>query len=170
MSARYASYAPACKAARWTPCSSMPAFAGPNELTPLQADEQDFVDMMLTNALSPMRLIELFADTVASDAGIIAVVSSDLGSITLEPGLVGAVQRQQSGAEHADEGLRRAARGGPRARCCSSLRAGYAPIWAARMPSWTYPKAFRWWWIWCSGTAGKPGLRFTNRHGETLPW
>ena len=31
-----------------------------NEKTPSTVDEQDFIDMMLTNALGPMRLIELF--------------------------------------------------------------------------------------------------------------
>jgi NAD(P)-dependent dehydrogenase (short-subunit alcohol dehydrogenase family) len=52
-----------------------------NDLTPIQVDDQDFIDMMLTNALSPMRVIEVFHDMVA-ESGVIAAMSSEIGSIT----------------------------------------------------------------------------------------
>ncbi|RVU03137.1 SDR family NAD(P)-dependent oxidoreductase [Mucilaginibacter limnophilus] len=52
-----------------------------NELTPLQVEEQDYIDMMLTNALSPMRVVELFHENVLTN-GVIALMSSELGSIT----------------------------------------------------------------------------------------
>lgn len=52
-----------------------------NELTPLEVEEQDYVAMMLTNALGPMRLVELFHKNVNPN-GVIALVSSELGSIT----------------------------------------------------------------------------------------
>ena len=48
--------------------------------TPLEAEETDFLRMMLTNALAPMRTIELLADLVVED-GVLAVMSSELGSI-----------------------------------------------------------------------------------------
>jgi NAD(P)-dependent dehydrogenase (short-subunit alcohol dehydrogenase family) len=48
--------------------------------TPVDAPEQDFLDMMLVNAFSPVRLIEIFEDLVAPD-GMIAAMSSELGSI-----------------------------------------------------------------------------------------
>src|SRR3984885_3105050 len=48
--------------------------------TPGDAPEQDFLDMMLVNAFSPVRLIEIFEDLVAPD-GMIAAMSSELGSI-----------------------------------------------------------------------------------------
>ena len=51
-----------------------------NEETPSTVDEQDFVDMMLTNALSPMRVIELFESLVPA-SGVLAVMTSELGSI-----------------------------------------------------------------------------------------
>ena len=51
------------------------------ELTPVQVDEKDYLDMMLTNALSPMRVVELFYDLVVEN-GVIAVMSSEIGSIT----------------------------------------------------------------------------------------
>jgi NAD(P)-dependent dehydrogenase (short-subunit alcohol dehydrogenase family) len=53
--------------------------------TPSTVDEQDFVDMMLTNALSPMRVIELFEGLVPA-SGVLAVMTSELGSIAGNPG------------------------------------------------------------------------------------
>ncbi|SDE44441.1 SDR family NAD(P)-dependent oxidoreductase [Paraburkholderia lycopersici] len=50
------------------------------ELTPSSAPEQDFLNMMLVNAFSPVRLIEALEDVVAAK-GTIAVMSSELGSI-----------------------------------------------------------------------------------------
>lgn len=41
----------------------------------------DFVDIMVTNALSPMRVIEALEDLV-SDTGLIGAMSSGQGSIT----------------------------------------------------------------------------------------
>ena len=54
------------------------------EETPSTVDERDFVDMMLTNALGPVRAIELLEDLVPAD-GVIAVMSSELGSIAGNP-------------------------------------------------------------------------------------
>ncbi len=51
-----------------------------NDKTPLDAPEQDFVDMMLTNALSPVRTVELLENLVR-DKGVIAIMTSELGSI-----------------------------------------------------------------------------------------
>jgi NAD(P)-dependent dehydrogenase (short-subunit alcohol dehydrogenase family) len=50
------------------------------ESTPAEVDEKDFLDMMRTNALAPVRTIELLGDLVA-DRGVLAVMSSELGSI-----------------------------------------------------------------------------------------
>jgi NAD(P)-dependent dehydrogenase (short-subunit alcohol dehydrogenase family) len=52
-----------------------------SEKTPSTVDEQDFIDMMLTNALGPMRFVELFEGLVPA-SGVLAVMSSQLGSIT----------------------------------------------------------------------------------------
>lgn len=52
-----------------------------NELNTLQVAESDYLDMLLTNALSPMRLIELFYDRLNATS-VAAVMSSELGSIT----------------------------------------------------------------------------------------
>jgi len=50
------------------------------EKTPLDVAEQDFVDLMLTNALSPIRAVEIF-ETLVPAKGVIAVMSSVLASI-----------------------------------------------------------------------------------------
>jgi NAD(P)-dependent dehydrogenase (short-subunit alcohol dehydrogenase family) len=49
--------------------------------TSASVDEQDFLDMMLTNALSPVRAVELLGDLVPA-GGVVAVMTSELGSIT----------------------------------------------------------------------------------------
>jgi NAD(P)-dependent dehydrogenase (short-subunit alcohol dehydrogenase family) len=55
------------------------------EATPADADERDFLDMMLTNALAPVRALELLGDLVPA-GGILAVMTSELGSITNSTG------------------------------------------------------------------------------------
>jgi NAD(P)-dependent dehydrogenase (short-subunit alcohol dehydrogenase family) len=53
-----------------------------NEQTPIGAvAAADFIDVMVTNALSPMRVIEALEDLV-SPAGLIGAMSSGQGSIT----------------------------------------------------------------------------------------
>ncbi|MFF5588036.1 SDR family NAD(P)-dependent oxidoreductase [Streptomyces hygroscopicus] len=53
-----------------------------NEQTPIGAvPTQDFVDVMVTNALSPLRVIEALDDLV-TPTGLIGVMSSGQGSIT----------------------------------------------------------------------------------------
>lgn len=56
-----------------------------NDKTPLDAPEQDFVDMMLTNALSPVRTVGMLGDLVR-DEGVIAIMTSELGSIAESTG------------------------------------------------------------------------------------
>jgi len=50
------------------------------EETPGTAPVQDFLDMMLINAFSPIRLIEMFEDIVAPN-GTIAAMSSELARL-----------------------------------------------------------------------------------------
>ena len=47
-----------------------------------QVSDEDFVKVMVTNALSPMRVVESLGPLVSND-GIIAVMSSSLGSVGL---------------------------------------------------------------------------------------
>lgn len=48
--------------------------------SPATASQQDFLDMMLTNAYSPVRAVELLRDLVPA-GGTVAIMSSELGSI-----------------------------------------------------------------------------------------
>ncbi|RUP18917.1 SDR family NAD(P)-dependent oxidoreductase [Methylobacterium sp.] len=50
------------------------------EASPVSASEADFLDMMLTNAFSPVRAVELLHDLVPP-RGTVAIMSSELGSI-----------------------------------------------------------------------------------------
>lgn len=50
------------------------------EASPATASERDFLDMMLTNAFSPVRAAELLRDLVPA-GGTIAIMTSELGSI-----------------------------------------------------------------------------------------
>ncbi|KMO19337.1 MULTISPECIES: SDR family NAD(P)-dependent oxidoreductase [Methylobacterium] len=50
------------------------------EASPASASEADFLDMMLTNAFSPVRAAELLRDLVPA-GGTIAIMTSELGSI-----------------------------------------------------------------------------------------
>jgi NAD(P)-dependent dehydrogenase (short-subunit alcohol dehydrogenase family) len=53
-----------------------------NEYVPIgQVPTEDFIDIMITNALSPMRVIEALQDLV-SPTGLIGAMSSGQGSIT----------------------------------------------------------------------------------------
>lgn len=51
------------------------------EASPATAREADFLDMMLTNAFSPVRAAEMLRDLVPA-GGTIAIMTSELGSIT----------------------------------------------------------------------------------------
>ena len=50
------------------------------EESPATASERDFLDMMLTNAFSPVRAAEILRDIVPA-GGTIAIMTSELGSI-----------------------------------------------------------------------------------------
>ncbi|BAQ49925.1 MULTISPECIES: SDR family NAD(P)-dependent oxidoreductase [Methylobacterium] len=50
------------------------------EASPASASEADFLDMMLTNAFSPVRAAELLRDLVPA-GGTVAIMTSELGSI-----------------------------------------------------------------------------------------
>ncbi|WP_375270230.1 SDR family NAD(P)-dependent oxidoreductase [Sphingomonas sp.] len=50
------------------------------EASPATASERDFLDMMLTNAFSPVRAAEMLRDLVPA-GGTIAIMTSELGSI-----------------------------------------------------------------------------------------
>ncbi|MGY2290952.1 SDR family NAD(P)-dependent oxidoreductase [Pseudomonas sp. SDO528_S397] len=139
-----------------------------NELSTLQVDEQDFVDMLLTNALSPLRVVELFHGQL-EQGGVVAVMSSELGSIGANPGVWELYSASKAAlnmlmkafcARHQDDTLAyrlvapgwvRTAMGGPNAVLSIEQSIPFVVTTLQQQ-------------------AGVPGLKFIERHGATLPW
>jgi NAD(P)-dependent dehydrogenase (short-subunit alcohol dehydrogenase family) len=139
-----------------------------NELTPVQVEEKDYLDMLLTNALSPMRVIELFHDQVATN-GVIAVMSSELGSITNSTGKWELYSSSKAALNMLMKSFSARHPNDPRALL------SVAPGWvrtdmgtqdAILEISDSIPLVVDT----VNRNAGVPGLRFTDRHGDTLPW
>ena len=138
------------------------------ELTPVQVDEKDYLDMMLTNALSPMRVVELFYDLVVEN-GVIAVISSEIGSITNST----VFWELYSSSKAALNMLM---------KCFAARRAGdpralllVAPGWVrTEMGTSAAPLSIEESIPFVVETVeqsrGKPGLRFIDRNGRALPW
>jgi NAD(P)-dependent dehydrogenase (short-subunit alcohol dehydrogenase family) len=138
------------------------------ENTPLDVTEKDFVALMVTNALSPMRLVESFEDQVPP-RGIIAVMSSELGSIAGNRGF----WEIYSSSKAALNMLM---------KCFAQRHAADSRAMLLVAPGWvrtemggdgatlsieeSVPHVVRS----VEARAGRPGLRFLDRHGNTLPW
>lgn len=130
---------------------------------------EDFIRVMVTNALSPMRVVERLGPLVRHD-GTIAVMSSSLGSVSLNTRGEWEVYRASKAAlntlmrsyaaRHAgearslalvDPGWVRTDMGGASARLgVEESIPGVVDALAAR--------------------AGQPGLEYFNYRGETVPW
>ncbi|MGU7779400.1 SDR family NAD(P)-dependent oxidoreductase [Burkholderia sp. PU8-34] len=139
-----------------------------NELTPLEADEKDFLDMMSTNVLGPMRIVEALYDRVA-EQGVIAVMSSELGSIANCTGFWELYSSSKAAlnmlmkafsSRHANESrsLLLVAPGWVR----TEMGGANATLEISESIPLVIDVVER--------SAGIPGLRFVNRHGEILPW
>lgn len=139
-----------------------------NELNSLQVEEKDYLDMLLTNALSPMRLIELFYDSLNAK-GVAAVMSSELGSITDANGFWELYSSSKAALNMLMKHFH--------ARHAEDTRAllAIAPGWvrtdmgtddALLDVSESIPLVVDV----VTRNAGVPGLRFTDRHGNELPW
>jgi NAD(P)-dependent dehydrogenase (short-subunit alcohol dehydrogenase family) len=139
-----------------------------NNETPSTVDEQDFVDMMLTNALSPMRVMELFEGLVPA-SGVLAVMTSELGSIAGNPGFWELYSSSKAAlnmlmkcfaARRQDDrramvlvapGWVRTDMGGPAASLSVEESIPFVVDSIER-------------------SRGKAGLRFIDRNNRTLPW
>lgn len=138
------------------------------DLTPLQVEEQDYVDMLLTNALSPMRVLELFHDQVAAD-GVIAVMSSELGSITQSTGFWELYSSSKAALNMLMKAFAARHHQDPRALLLVApgwVRTDMGTADAHLEVSDSIPLVVDV----VTQSAGKPGLRYTDRFGETLPW
>lgn len=139
-----------------------------NQETPIGAvPTTDFIDVMVTNALSPMRVIEALDDLVPS-TGLIGAMSSGQGSITnntsgsreLYRGSKAALNMFMRGyaARHIDRALVLMAPGWIR----TGLGGSEAPFTIEE----TVPQIVD---VLLS-RLGKPGLQYLDRFGDTVPW
>jgi len=144
------------------------ASSNPGELIS-QISTEDFTRMMVTNALSPMRVVDAFADLVRPD-GTIAVMSSGMGSVAgnTEGGMevyraskasLNTLMRSFAARHEGDPrtllcihpGWVRTDMGGPSAPLdVETSTRGIADVIAAHR--------------------GKPGLAFLDYRGETIAW
>jgi len=134
-----------------------------------EVSTEEFVRVMVTNALSPMRVIEGLQDLVPGD-GLIGIMSSGQGSIS---------NNEKGGAE--------VYRGSKAAlnqfmRCYAARHAGEPRALVLMAPGWirtalggpdapfgveeTIPKVVD---VLLSHQ-GKPGLRYLDREGHAVPW
>jgi NAD(P)-dependent dehydrogenase (short-subunit alcohol dehydrogenase family) len=134
-----------------------------------EASTDEFVRVMVTNALSPMRVIESLQDLVPAD-GLIGVMSSGQGSVG---------NNERGGAE--------VYRGSKAAlnqfmRCYAARHAAEPRALVLMAPGWirtalggpdapfsieeTIPKIVDV----LLAQRGKPGLRYLDREGRTVPW
>ncbi len=134
-----------------------------------EAPTEEFVRVMVTNALSPMRVIEGLQDLVLAD-GLIGIMSSGQGSIS---------NNEKGGAE--------VYRGSKAAlnqfmRCYAARHVGEPRALVLMAPGWirtalggpdapfsveeAIPKVVD---VLLS-QQGKPGLQFLDREGRTVPW
>ena len=138
------------------------------EQSPVSASEQDFLDMMLTNAFSPVRAAEALGDLVPG-GGAIAVMTSELGSIENATGFwqlysssKAALNMLMKGyaAKHEDDGhaLLLVAPGWVRTEMGGSdatLSVGESIPLVVDM---------------IEANRRKPGLRYLDRFNKPLPW
>ncbi|MEV7046500.1 SDR family NAD(P)-dependent oxidoreductase [Amycolatopsis sp. NPDC051061] len=139
-----------------------------NPATPIgEVSTADFVDVMVTNALSPMRVIEALAHLVPAD-GLIGAMSSGQGSITnntagsreVYRGSKAALNMLMRGfaARQADRALLLMAPGWIR----TALGGDQAPFTLEETVPLIVDVLL--------AKLGKPGLEFLDREGKTVPW
>ena len=138
------------------------------EETPSTVDEQDFVDMMLTNALGPMRSVELFEDLVPAN-GVLAVMTSEFGSITGNRGFWELYSSSKAALNMLMKCFSARHDGDPRALLLIApgwVRTDMGTSAAALSIEESIPFVVQS----VERSRGRAGLRFIDRNGRTLPW
>jgi NAD(P)-dependent dehydrogenase (short-subunit alcohol dehydrogenase family) len=132
------------------------------------APVQDFLDMMLVNTFSPMRLIEIFEDIVAPN-GTIAAMTSELGSITNNEGRWDLYASSKAALNML-------------MKCYSARRPDDRRAKLVVAPGWiqtemggsdathTVEECIPLVADMLETNHGKPGLRYVDRFDRTLPW
>jgi NAD(P)-dependent dehydrogenase (short-subunit alcohol dehydrogenase family) len=137
-----------------------------NDDTIAEVSTADFVHVMVTNALGPMRVVEAFEDLVKR-SGTIGVMSSGLGSISGSDGYLQVYSASKAALNMLMKGF--AARHAARTTVIiapgwvrTHLGGPDAPLSIAQ----SIPRVVD---VITSRT-GKRGLLFVNYRGETVPW
>jgi NAD(P)-dependent dehydrogenase (short-subunit alcohol dehydrogenase family) len=139
-----------------------------NDKTPLDAPEQDFVEMMLTNSLSPVRTVEMLENLVREE-GAIAIMTSELGSIADSTGFWPLYSSSKAALNMLMKGYAANRPDDPRALLL------VAPGWVrtemggneATLPiKESIPHVVDM----AEANRGKPGLRYVDRFNRKLPW
>ncbi|MBD1589871.1 SDR family NAD(P)-dependent oxidoreductase [Pseudomonas typographi] len=134
-----------------------------------EVSTDEFVRILITNALSPMRVIERLQDLVPP-SGLIGVMSSGQGSIT----------NNEKGGHEVYRGSKAALN--MYMRSYAARHAEDPRAWVLMAPGWirtalggpsapfsleeTVPEIVRT----LLSLQGKQGLRYVNREGKTIPW
>lgn len=135
---------------------------------PASVDEQDFLDMMLTNALSPVRAVELLGDLVPA-GGVVAVMTSELGSITNSNGSWQIYSSSKAALNMLMKGFAARRPDDPRALLL------VAPGWVRTSMGGTdallsIEESIPLVVDMVEANRGKPGLRYLDRFNKPLPW
>ncbi len=136
--------------------------------TPAAVDEAEFAALMLTNALGPMRAIEILEALVPA-GGVIAAMSSQLGSIAGNSGIM----QLYSASKAALNMLM---------KCFAGRRAGDPRAMLLVSPGWvrtdmggpdaslSVEESTAAIVQMVEESRGKPGVRFVDRFGQVVPW
>jgi NAD(P)-dependent dehydrogenase (short-subunit alcohol dehydrogenase family) len=139
-----------------------------HEETPCAVDERDFVDMMLTNALGPMRAVELLENLVPAN-GAIAVMTSELGSIAGNRGFWELYSSSKAALNMLMKCFSARHAGDPRALLLIARQAGSAPTWGPRPQRSRSRKASRSSWKMSSAVAAGPACASSTATVESCP-
>ena len=138
------------------------------EETPATAAEADFLDLMLTNALSPVRAVELLQDLVVPD-GAIVVMSSGLGSIAGNNGAWTLYSSSKAALNMLMKGF--AARRGGDTRAILLMAPGWVRTdMGGAGATYAIEESIPHVVETVESACGTAGLRFLDRFGQGLPW
>ena len=138
------------------------------EATPADADERDFLDMMLTNALSPVRAVEMLGDLVPA-GGILAVMTSELGSIANSAGFWQLYSSSKAALNMLMKGF--AGRRPDDRRAILLVAPGWVRTeMGSEDATLSVEESIPLVVDMLQANRGKPGLRYLDRFNQPLPW
>ena len=139
-----------------------------NDKTSGDVDEHDFVEMMLTNALAPVRTIELLGDLVPP-GGAIAIMTSELGSIARSTGFWPLYSSSKAALNMLMKGY--AARRATDTRALLLVAPGWVRTdMGGQEATLSIEDSIPLVVDMIVASLGRPGLRYVDRFDESLPW